>query len=103
MRPHGSPAELEARRRAVALLDKGLGVRAVARQIGCSPISVSRWQVMREAGGPEALRAKPPPRAVAARERAAAAEAPVLKQGSIRSSLPYGKCAVRSMRRGLGP
>jgi transposase len=45
MRPHGSPTDLEARRRrAVALLDKGLGVREVARQIDCSPASVSRWQ-----------------------------------------------------------
>src|SRR3990172_6490594 len=33
MRPHGSPAELEARRRrAVALLAQGLGVRTVARR-----------------------------------------------------------------------
>ncbi|MGH7409278.1 MAG: IS630 family transposase, partial [Candidatus Methylomirabilales bacterium] len=58
----GSPAQLEARRRrAVALLDKGLGVRAVARQIGCSPTSVSRWQAEVQAGGLEALRPKPPP------------------------------------------
>lgn len=62
MRPHGSPAELEARRRrAVALLAQGLGVRTVARQIGCSPASVSRWQTDVAAGGPDALRAKPPP------------------------------------------
>ncbi len=62
MRPHGSPAELEARRRrAVALLAKDLGVRTVARQIGCSPASVSRWQAAMQAGGPNALRAKPPP------------------------------------------
>jgi transposase len=74
MRPHGSPAELEARRRrAVALLDKGLGVREVARQIGCSPMSVSRWQADVRARGPDALRPKPapgrPPR-VTARQRA---------------------------------
>lgn len=56
------PAELEARRRrAVALLEEGLGVREVARQIGCSPASVSRWQAEVEAGGPDALRAKPLP------------------------------------------
>ncbi len=62
MRPHGSPAELEARRRrAVALLAQGLGVRGVARQIGCSPASVSHWQAAVEGGGPDALRAKPPP------------------------------------------
>jgi len=74
MRPHGSPADLEARRRrAVALLDKGLGVREVARQIGCSPMSVSRWQAEVRARGPDALRPKPapgrPPR-ITARERA---------------------------------
>jgi transposase len=73
MRPHGSPADLEARRRrAVALLDKGLGVREVARQIGCSPMSVSRWQAEVRARGPDALRPKPatgrPPR-VTARQR----------------------------------
>jgi len=62
MRPHGSPAALEARRRrAVTLLKRGLGVREVARQIGCSPSSVSRWQGEVETGGPDALRAKPPP------------------------------------------
>ena len=62
MRPHGSPAQLEARRRrAVALLHKGLGVRSVARQIGCSPTSVSRWQAEVHAGGLTALRPKPPP------------------------------------------
>jgi transposase len=62
MRPHGSPADLEARRRrAVALLDKGLGVREVARQIHCSPASVSRWQAEVRVRGPEALRPKPTP------------------------------------------
>jgi len=62
MRPHGSPADLEARRRrAVALLDKGLGVREVARQIGCSPMSVSRWQAEVRARGPDALRPNPAP------------------------------------------
>lgn len=74
MRPHGSPADLEARRRrAVALLEKGLGVREVARQIRCSPTSVSRWQAGVRARGPDALRPKPapgrPPR-VTARQRA---------------------------------
>jgi transposase len=74
MRPHGSPADLEARRRrAVALLDKGLGVRKVARQIGCSPTSVSRWRAEVQARGPDGLCAKPPPGRpprVTARQRA---------------------------------
>lgn len=62
MRPHGSAATLQARRhRAVALLEQGLGVRGVARKIGCSPSSVSRWQAAVAAGGPAALRAKPSP------------------------------------------
>ncbi len=75
MRPLGSPADLEARRRrAVALLDQGLGVCEVARQIGCSPTSVSRWQADVRTEGPEGLRPKPtpgrPPR-VTPRQRAA--------------------------------
>ncbi len=62
MRPHGTPAVLEARRRrAVALLEDGLGVRKVAQKIGCSPASVSRWQAEVQTGGTDALRAKPPP------------------------------------------
>jgi transposase len=74
MRPHGSPTDLEARRRrAVALLDTGLGVREVARQIDCSPASVSRWQAEVRARGPDALQPKPaagrPPR-LTARQRA---------------------------------
>lgn len=73
MRPHGSPAELEARRRrAVALLNQGLGVREVARRIGCSPTSVSRWHAEVETGGRDALRPKPAPgrpRRLTARQR----------------------------------
>lgn len=74
MRPPGSPAVLEQRRRrAVALLDTGLGVREVARQIGCSPMSVSRWRTEVRTRGPDALRPKPtpgrPPR-LTARQRA---------------------------------
>ena len=62
MRPHGTPAELEKRRRrAIVLLARGQGVRDVARQIGCSPASVSRWQAEVRARGPDALRAKPAP------------------------------------------
>jgi len=62
MRPYGNPAALEARRRrAVALIKDGLGVREVARKIGCSPTSVSRWQAEVQTGGTDALRAKPTP------------------------------------------
>jgi len=59
MRPHGSPADLEGRRRrAVALLAEGLRVREVARQIGCSPTSASRWQAEVRAQGAGVLRPK---------------------------------------------
>src|SRR3989304_5958326 len=62
MRPKGSPADLEARRRrAVALLEEGLGGRGGARQMGCSPTSVSRGQAEVRARGQDALRPKPTP------------------------------------------
>ena len=74
MRPFGSPADLEARRRrAVALLETGLGVREVARQIGCSSASVSRWQAEVRSRGPDGLQAKPAPgrpSRITARQRA---------------------------------
>ncbi|HUU93108.1 MAG TPA: IS630 family transposase [Phycisphaerae bacterium] len=54
--------ELEARRRvAKRLLGQGLGLRAVARAVGASPSSVKRWSDALEAGGPDALKAKPHP------------------------------------------
>lgn len=62
MRPPGSPTQLEARRRrAVALLQSGLGVREVARRVGSSASSVTRWKAMVKRGGARALRAKPQP------------------------------------------
>jgi transposase len=62
MRPKGSAAELEARRRrAASLLAQGLGLREVARQVGSSPSSVKRWKEMKQAGGSAALAAKPHP------------------------------------------
>ena len=62
MRPHGTPAALEARRRrAIALLERGFKVREVARKIGCSPASVSRWKAEVQSGAPDALQPKPTP------------------------------------------
>jgi len=62
MRPKGSGAQLEARRRrAAGLLRKGLGVREVARQVSSSPSSVSRWKEAMERGGSRALAAKAQP------------------------------------------
>jgi len=62
MRTKGSAQELEARRRtAVRLLARGMTLRAVAQAIGCSASSVQRWKDAVEAGGAEALKAKPHP------------------------------------------
>jgi putative transposase len=60
MRPSGTKAELEARRRqAVALSLRGLSNREVARQVGCVPGSVCRWMQLYRAGGPAGLASKP--------------------------------------------
>ena len=62
MRPKGSAAELEVRRRrAVALLQKGLGNREVARMTGAASGSVTRWQEMYRIRGPDGLKANPHP------------------------------------------
>lgn len=60
MRPHGSPQELERRRRrAVALLQKNLTVHEVARRVAATPKSVWQWWKQYEQGGDAALAAKP--------------------------------------------
>ena len=60
MRPHGSPAELEARRlRAIEVLKQGLSLNEVGRQIHCNASSVMRWRDAVAAGGTKALKAKP--------------------------------------------
>jgi transposase len=60
MRPKGSAAELEKRRRgAIELLKKGLPQKEIARRVGASPGSVHRWKIAWEAGGDEALDARP--------------------------------------------
>jgi len=73
MRPQGSPESLEVRRRrAIELLEEGLGVREVARKLKCSPASVSRWQTQVKIRGPDALKPKPTPgrpRLLSARQR----------------------------------
>ena len=62
MRPHGTPAQLEQRRRrAVELLDKGLNPPEVAEEIGCSLSSVYYWNDLLEQKGGEALKSKPVP------------------------------------------
>src|SRR5260370_3479533 len=46
------------RRRALALLDDGLSLNEVGRQIGCNPSSVMRWRDARRHGGVDALRVR---------------------------------------------
>ena len=62
MRPKGSAEELERRRRrAMALTDHGMRLAAVARAVGVSRASVTRWHQAYEEGGAEAMAAKPHP------------------------------------------
>jgi len=62
MRPHGSPHQLEQRRkRAVALLGKGLSLREVARQVGASVSSVWGWRDAHAREGKAGLAPKPVP------------------------------------------
>ncbi len=52
MRPSGSPDLIaDRRKRALVLLDEGLSLNAVARRIGCAPISVLRWRDARKKTG----------------------------------------------------
>lgn len=59
MRPKGSAAVLEARRRrGLRLLDQGRSLNEVARLLDCAPSSVMRWRDARDVGGEEALRVR---------------------------------------------
>ena len=62
MRPHGSAEELERRRRrGVALLQKGHGVREAARMVGVTPGAVVEWRNRFKKKGDQGLAAKPHP------------------------------------------
>ncbi len=61
MRPKGTAAELESRRRAAELLRRGRGVNDVARLVGASGSSVSRWKAALRRAGPDGLKARPHP------------------------------------------
>lgn len=62
MRPIGSAKTLEARRQAaIRLLEQGLRKAEVARRVGTTRTSVTRWWKAHRRGGPEALKAQPPP------------------------------------------
>jgi transposase len=88
MRPKGTKAELEARRRrAVALLQGGRGVREVARIVGASPSSVVRWRDTYERTGEEGLNAKPHP---GAKPRLSAQDLERLKELLLEGPLTHG-------------
>jgi transposase len=62
MRPKGSAAELEARRRlAASLLANGSTCAEIAELMGVDLSSVKRWKAAWKKGGVEALAAKPHP------------------------------------------
>jgi len=62
MRPKGSPALLEERRRRViAFLKQRLSLHEIARRIGCHASSVMRWRNALQSGGQKALKANPAP------------------------------------------
>ena len=62
MRPHGSPQDLEKRRRrAVALLRRNMSLSAVAAKVGSSISSVHRWQLALRKNGAHGLDAVPAP------------------------------------------
>jgi len=49
------------RRRALSLLDQGLSLNEVGRQLRCSPSSVMRWRNARRHGGSDALKVRSSP------------------------------------------
>jgi transposase len=62
MRPKGTSAELEQRRRhAVAMMRRGMKPAAVAKALRVSLVSVGRWRKAARDGGAEALAARPSP------------------------------------------
>lgn len=86
MRPKGSGKELEQRRRqAISLLNQGLIPAQVARAVGTSRASVTRWRQAHEKKGDSALASKPhpgkPPRLTGGQRRRLLA---LLKQGPRR-------------------
>jgi transposase len=60
MRPHGSPKQLEQRRRkAVVLRQQGVGPSEIARRLNTTPQTVCQWVREHRRGGDDALAAKP--------------------------------------------
>jgi transposase len=73
MRPHGTPEQLETRRRlAVRLLQQGHGESEVARMVGVRPSSITRWKQAFKAWGADGLKPKRhpgPPKKLSDRQR----------------------------------
>ena len=62
MRPHGSPEQLERRRRkALELLEQGYQPVEVAKTVGVDRRSVRRWKAAYRINGMQAIQAKPTP------------------------------------------
>ncbi len=62
MRPHGSPEQLEHRRRkALELLEQGYQPVEVAKTVGVDRRSVRRWKAAHRKDGIQAIQAKPTP------------------------------------------
>ena len=97
MRPKGSAEVLEERRRIAArLLQAGKGVREVARLVGASPGSVSRWKKALEQGGMEALKAKPQPGRLPKLSEPQKQElAAILRKGPIAAGFPTDLWALK--------
>ncbi|HQF64171.1 MAG TPA: helix-turn-helix domain-containing protein [Anaerolineaceae bacterium] len=61
MRPKGSARELEIRREiAASMLERGMGIREVARIVKASPSTVFVWKQVLAEQGREGLKSKPP-------------------------------------------
>ena len=85
MRPHGSPGQLEERRRKIiAFLKRNLSLHEIARRLGCHARSVMRWRDAFRSKGPEGLKAKPasgrPPKLSAPQKQRLVA---LLAQGAV--------------------
>lgn len=90
MRIKGTPAELEARRRRAAeLLGRGKGVNEVARLVGASSSSISRWKTALRGRGPDGLKSRPQP---GRRPRLSRADkrrlVSLLKRGAVAAGYP---------------
>ncbi len=104
MRTKGTPADLEARRRRAAeLLGRGKGTNEVARLLGVSPSSVSRWKKTLRRRGSDGLAAKahpgPKPRMDKAQRRRLVT---LLKKGAAAAGYDSDLWTCRRVRDQIG-